>query len=385
MTDFSTSLVEPETPEISTQLDAPRASDETVSSKPPVPEEKEKPVSRMDALKKAAEDTAPKEPVAEKPKEAPAEKVADDKAQPEPKLEDKPVEDKAKPVEQERRQRDHIEAPAKFLPRAKELWINAPREVKAEVQRVLSEAEQEVSRHSEAAREYEPIRQYAEMAKQSGTTLDAALDRYVRMENALRSNPSEGFRGLLDNMQMTPVQAIGHVLAAYNVRPEQLIQHMSQSPEQYIPQQRQMQAQQQERQPDPELASVKQQLAQMQEQMTAEQVIRPFAAENPRYFELQEDIAFFLQSGKVPASLSPYDRLAAAYDLAVRIRPQEQRQTAPEQHTQAPVESRAGEDFGGTKSVRGAPASGVELTNARKGKLSRGDALKAAMAELGVA
>lgn len=380
MTDLSTALVEPETPDISTQLDAPRPSDETVGSKPPAPEEpKDKPVSRMDALKRAAEDTAPKEP--EKAKEAPAEPKPDDKAESEPKTEDKPVE--TKPVEQERRQRDHIEAPDKFLPRAKELWINAPREVKSEVQRVLAEADQEITRHSEAAKEYEPLRQYAEMAKQGGTTLDVALDKYVRMESTLRDNPTEGFRGLLDNMQMSPVQAIGHVLAAFNVRPEQLMQHLSQNPHEYTPQQRQ--AQPQERQPDPELSAVKQQLAQMQEQMTAEQVIRPFAAENPRYFELQDDIAFFLQSGKVPASLSPYDRLAAAYDLAARIRPQDQRQSAPAQTDQAPIESRAGDDFGGTKSVRGAPASGVETTNARRGKLSRGDSIKAAMAELGIA
>jgi hypothetical protein len=380
MTDLSTSLADDGSPELSTQLDAPRASDETLNAKPPV-EEKKPPESRLDAIKRAADDVAPKEAkeTAKEPEKAKEPAPASDDAP------EKPAEAEEKPKlpEQERRPaKDHIEPPAKFMPRSKELWINTPREVKADVQRVVAEAEAEVAKAGEAVKEYEPLRRYAEMAKQGGTTLDVALDKYVRMEQTLRTNPSEGFRGLLDNMQMTPVQAIGHVLAAYNVRPEQLMQHLSQNPHEYTPQQRQQMAAQQERQPDPEVATLKSELAQIREQMTAAQIIEPFAAANPRYYELQEDIAFFLNSGKVPASLSPQDRLAAAYDMAVRISPQSSYEPAPaQQGTQAPIESRAGDDFGGTKSVRGAPASGVNTTSKSKSKMSREEAIRLAMAD----
>lgn len=388
MTDLSTGLAEPETPEYSTRLDAPRPSDETVSTKAPETEVKPDPKlakeSRLEAIERAAKDVAPAKEEPEKV-EAPA-KEADATKESEAKPEE--AKEAAPKPEDRPREKNHIDPPAKFLPRSKELWINTPREVKADVQRVIAEAEAEVSTHREAAKEYESIKPFAEMAKAGGTTLDAALGAYTRMEQTLRSNPTEGFRGLLDNMQITPVQAIGHVLAAYGVRPEQLLRHMSENPAAYTPQQQPQIASrqpQQERQPDPEVAALKSELSQIREQMTAAQIIEPFAAENPRYYELQEDIAFFLNSGKVPTSLSPSDRLAAAYDMAVRLSPPLQRQPAPAQEDQAHTTSRAGEDFGGTKSVRGAPASGVETTSARRGKLSRTDALKAAMSELGIA
>src|SRR3546814_11090392 len=59
----------------------------------------------------------------------------------------------------------------------------------------------------------------------------------------------------------------------------------------------------------------------MQEQQFAATIIDPFKRDHPRYAELEQDIAFFLQSGKIPTSLSPSDRLAAAYDMAERINP----------------------------------------------------------------
>src|SRR3546814_16478641 len=59
----------------------------------------------------------------------------------------------------------------------------------------------------------------------------------------------------------------------------------------------------------------------MQEQQLAATIIDPFKRDHPRYAELEQDIAFFLQSGKIPTSLSPSDRLAAAYDMAERINP----------------------------------------------------------------
>jgi hypothetical protein len=385
MTDYSTSLAEPEAPEYSTQLDAPRPSDETVKTQEPAEEPKAPPTkeSRLDTIKRAAEEVAPKkeEPATKEP-EAKEEKPAAEEAKAEP----EPAPKQAPPENE--RGKAHIEPPSKFLPRAKELWINTPREVKAEVARVTAEAESEIQRHSEAAREYEPLREYAEMARKGGTDLKTALDRYVGMETALRDNPTQGFRGLLDNMGLRPEQAIGHVLAAYGLNPAQLVQHITGNPGAYAVQQGQPQQQPRENQ---EVAALRQQMEQMQARLHSDNierdVIAPFAAEHPRYYELQEPIANLLQSNMIPQSLSIHDRLAAAYDMAVRIHsPSKQYAPAPESQEPVTTEAgRAGTDFGGNKSVRGAPASGVETTSKVRGKLSRTDALKAAMAELGIA
>ena len=89
------------------------------------------------------------------------------------------------------------------------------------------------------------------------------------------------------------------------------------------------------------------------DQMTTS-IITPFAAANPRYHELEGDIAFFLTSGKIPASLSPQERLEAAYDMAVRINPASS--SVSSQASEKPAVAKpAPSDDAGAKSIRGAP------------------------------
>jgi hypothetical protein len=100
---------------------------------------------------------------------------------------------------------------------------------------------------------------------------------------------------------------------------------------------------------------LEQTINEMRQEKAAAEIINPFRAANPRYDELQDDIAFFLQSGKIPASLSPQERLETAYDMAVRINPTSaveatQVQEAPAAKTERPAKLDAG-----TKSIRGAP------------------------------
>ena len=390
-----------EAPETSTQLDEQRQPDAANAHKP-----QDEPQSRMDAIKRAVSDVEKAEPAAkEKPDEGetdkPVEKV-DEAEKPVDKEKAQTDDEGAEKAGDERRPGDNqradekqrrapIEPPENFLPRAKELWHNTPHEVRSELTRVLSEAQNEASTAREATAEYEAIKPFAEMARQSGTTLDKALSEYVRMENELRENPASGFRALMQNMGMSPPQAIAHILAAFNVQPERLAAHIQQDPNAYTalaprPQQHQQQHQPQPQQVNPEVEQLRRQVAQMQTQTLEATVIAPFANENPRYYELQGHIAKLLQSDIVPANLSLHDRLAAAYDMAVRLSPSTHREAAPASDIAPTVsESRAGDDFGGTKSIRGAPASGVDTTNRRKGKVSRSEAIAAAMSDLGIA
>lgn len=308
-----------------------------------------------DAPKEEAEPKAEKPEEKAEPKEEKAEKARDEKGKFAPKEEPKAEAEQPKQETQEERQAKdkprHPEAPQRFMPRAKELWPNVPNEVKAEVARMTQDHENEVRQ----AREFiQPLVRYHHIATQSGTTLHEALDRYVNMEQALRSNPTEGFKALLANMEMQPQQAISHILKAFGVSPQALAQHIAQDERSYIaPEVRQ------QPQDDPRVAELQGQLAQERAERVRTSVIEPFMQTHPRYQELEQDIAFFLQSGRIPANLSQMERLEAAYDMAERINPASNVAPAPSRDTGLVEEARshAVSDLGGTKSVKTAPGS----------------------------
>jgi hypothetical protein len=164
---------------------------------------------------------------------------------------------------------------------------------------------------------------------------------------------------------------------------------MQQAPHEYSPlaQRPVQQAPQQpaQQQANPEIMELKQQLQRMQEQQTADNVIKPFIEDgHDRYYELQEDIAFFLQSGKIPSTLSPRERLEAAYDMAERINPSshyQPPQTTPDVDPES-QHRRAEPDLNGTKSVKGAPNGGMD-SPPKRFKSTR-DAVKAAMSANGM-
>lgn len=396
MDQLSTDMTEQVAPERSTQLnpqnDAPAANAPEEGDNAETKEARSVKETRLETIKRAAEDVekaVKPEPAKEEAKDAPKEPA--EKAEAEPaKAEEKPEAPKeTEEARAERQKRPIIEPHPKMLPRARELWVNVPHEVRSEVARITAEAEQEAEQAREATKEFEAVKPFAEMARQSGTTLDQALNRYVQMEQTLRQDPTAGMRNLIQNMGMTPQQAIGHIAAAFNVTPDRLGQHMMADPNAYTALAPQSQARQQV-QSDPKVERLEQQIAQMRAEQQANHVttniIEPFARENPRYYELQPTIASFLKSDMIPASLSAYDRLAAAYDMAVRISPSAPKaQPASDLSDALAPDGRAGNDFGGNKSVRGAPASGVDISSRRKGKMSRGEAIEAALSELGIA
>lgn len=253
--------------------------------------------------------------------------------------------------------RDRPEPPARFLPRAKELWRNTPNEVQSEVSRIVREHETEVQQYREAAQEMEEIKEYRALGKQHGVSLKQALDNYVGIERKFAEAPPEGFRQLLSNLNMQPQQAISHILRAFNVPPQALAAHISQDPNSYVSRfQPQPQAQPQH---NPEVDTLKQQLMDMQTQMAHQQYVEPFIQDHPRYHELEQDIAFFLQSGKIPANLSPAEKLAAAYDMAERINPSSNVSSFSPKQTSS--ESRVDEDFNGSKSIKSSPGNVLEV------------------------
>lgn len=274
--------------------------------------------------------------------------------------------------------RRHVEVPRNFLPKAKELWRNTPAIVQQEIERITHDHETELQQHREATERYAAVKDYDDLARSNGRDLRQSLARVVEIETALAKNPIAGLNRILQ--EVGPRKPDGQPFSLYEVAA-----HIVQSgPQGY--QQMVAQAQQapQQRQADPEVASLKEELASVKSQMTATQIIEPFARENPRYYELQDDIAFFLQSGRIPASLSPNDRLAAAYDMAERINPPSHvSPTANDQGLDPQTTRRADDGFSGSKSIKSAPGSVSDDAEAEaKGDESIRDSLLKTMRRL---
>ena len=257
------------------------------------------------------------------------------------------------------------DAPARFSPDAKAAWVTAPEPVKAEVTRAIKEMEAGIEKHRASAEAFEPVRKYADMARQGGTTLDKALEAYVGMENMLRQDPIKGLNAVCENMGLSLRDVAAHVLG--------------QTPDQTASQSdatvRELKA---------EIAALKQQVggvtqtfAQQRENATIEQ-ITAFASkpEHARFDELADDIAFFLQSGKT-------QDLSEAYALAERLNPAPASAPAPQTAAiPAPAPDLTAQTRKGSLSITGAPSPGSNPAN-RQPSSSIKDALKRAQAAAG--
>lgn len=320
----------------------------------------EKPAKDKEAAKDAEPAKADADQKAAKESDAKAEKAAADKDAA------APDGDAAAKVTEADKARGHIEPPKNFLPDAKETWRNTPRAVQRDIENTIRTYEEKVATFTEASTRYEPLREYDELVRANGREgLHETLAEVKDLEDMMGKNPIAALNQVLQ--RAGPRKADGQPVSLFEVA--QYIVNQGQEGYQATLAQSQ-QPQQQQQQENPEVARLQQQLAQMQEQQLAETVITPFKAEHPRYEELQEDIAFFLRSGKVPASLSPSDRLAAAYDMAVRINPASHDTAAPAKDDPDPA-GRADEDFSGSKSIKSAPgAVSPDMQPERSGSIS---------------
>lgn len=262
--------------------------------------------------------------------------------------------------------RGHHEPPARFLPKEKELWANVPNPVKAAVVRLSQEHETELTQYRASHDEWTKLDKFHQMAKGHNTSINDALERYTAVDGLLHSKPIEGIRQVLATVGITPQQYAEFIMknpqaaqAPAQRAPDPQVQHQS-----------------------TEIKALKTEIESMRHEQAARSIIDPFRAANPRYDELQDDIAFFLSSGKIPASLTPQERLEAAYDMAVRINPTSS-VSQPPAH-QEPVDvSRVPSPDAGTKSVRGAPEAGISQDKGKASKNNR-DAVRKAFDGLGI-
>lgn len=269
-----------------------------------------------------------------------------------------------------------IKAPDKFLPDAKEVWHNTPHIVRRDIENMVREHKAEIQQAREVSERYEAIRDFDELARQNGRDLRESLIRVNQIENMLQSNPIAGLNQIL--LEAGPRKPDGQAISLFELA-QFVVQKGQQGYHEMVRAQPQQQ-QQGQQQASPEVEQLRQQVAQMREQQVAATVIEPFKAEHPRFDELSNDIAFFLNSGKIPQGLSPVDRLAAAYDMAARINPGSNVEQAAQEETEpAQTEPRVVKNSGGSPSTRGAPPSGAKNGSKARRALSKDDAIDKAM------
>jgi hypothetical protein len=190
-----------------------------------------------------------------------------------------------------------IETPAWLAdPAAKAAWTNVPAPVQAQVSRRIGELENGLTQYRQR---YEPLAQFDDMARQSGTDLASALASYTGIEQALRSDPIGGLNSICQNLGLDLRQVAAHVMG------------------QPFDQNQQTQAMQQEisrlRQVEQQFHSF-QTAAQTKAEQEAQKTVEKFAADHPRFNELTREIGWALKNGLA-------EGLEDAYQYAERLKP----------------------------------------------------------------
>ena len=111
--------------------------------------------------------------------------------------------------------------------RAKAEWGAAPESVRAEVWRMHKEYSTYAQKLRGDAEAFAPVKQYHELARSHGTTLQKALSNYVGIEDKLRTDPIGGLDVIVNNLNLrTPEgQRIGLRDIAWHVLNQTPDQH----------------------------------------------------------------------------------------------------------------------------------------------------------------
>lgn len=329
------------------------------------PEEKPDPKKPEKVEKEARPDKKPKA----------EDKTEDDKPEDDGEADEKPASKKTEEDKPTKKGKVFHPAPDDFLPTAKEQWKNVPHEVRSEVYRKFSEAQETSERLTQQVERYENIRDFDELAQQNGRDLRESLMRVHHIENLLQTNPLAGLSTIL--LEAGPRKADGQPYSLFEVASAVV----KMGPDGY---QRAVAQSQQQQQPDhtQEAEELRARVAALETEAKFVPVIERFKSNHPRYDELEGAIAKLLQSGMVPASLAPDEKLSAAYDMAVRLNPTSHDDPQEEEEEEPAPERRAGKDFGGSRSIKGSPPTGSSRAKPNAKVMSRDEAIDKAMAAL---
>lgn len=272
----------------------------------------------------------------------------------------KPNEVAAKPEAKPAAPANIDEAPSRLSPEAKAAWATLPPAVKADVHRTIREMEGGIEKYrTEATRWQTDVAPYEQLAQQYGMDIKGVLADYEGMARMMATNPVQVFDTLAKRhgftLQDVAANVLGQDLDEYAKQTSQEIARLQQE--------------------NMELRRQTQTYTQRQQQ-EVQSFIADFAVRNPRYSELEPQIAGILRSGLVTAT-EPRMRLQEAYEIADRLKPAPR--TAPAPQTPAIAD----QTRKGQLSITGAPGSGSNPAN-RKTPASAREALDRAFDQFGL-
>lgn len=252
------------------------------------------------------------------------------------------------------------EPPARLSAEAKAQWAGLPPAVKADVHRTIREMQGGIEKYrTEATRWQTDVAPYETLAQQYGMDIKGVLADYEGMARMMATNPVQVFDTLAKRhgftLQDVAANVLGQDLDDYAKQTSQEIARLQQE--------------------NMELKRQTQTYTQRQQQ-EVQSFIADFAVKNPRYGELEPQIAGILRSGLVTAT-EPRMRLQEAYEIADRLKPAPR--TAPAPQTPAIAD----QTRKGQLSITGAPGSGSNPAN-RNTPASAREALDRAFDQYGL-
>ncbi|ODT18154.1 MAG: hypothetical protein ABS57_06605 [Mesorhizobium sp. SCN 65-12] len=111
------------------------------------------------------------------------------------------------------------EAPSRFSPDAKEEWATTPKSVRAEITRTTREMEKGFEKHRAGAQSWEGVRQFDEIARRNGGSLQASLAKVVEIEQAFARDPVDGLHRICSHLGIDMHQLASKVA---QMQPEQI-------------------------------------------------------------------------------------------------------------------------------------------------------------------
>lgn len=238
-----------------------------------------------------------------------------------------------------------VKPPPGFSPTAKVVWDKETlsKDEWEAVKRDIAKRNDEVGKGFEKLAEYKPIERYVELAKQSGTTLDRALENYIGIEQDLRRDFIGGISRICQNQGISPLALANQILARNGVAPSE--EHAG----------NQLQAHQQAPvDPNAIAKSVREQIRAEQIQEEVTRSIKQFGGDpKNQFFEnVRMDMTRLLQAGSAETLEDAYDKACWA-NPEIRSLLIKQQQTAPSDPSAkaaAATQARAA-----SKSITGSP------------------------------
>ncbi|MBN9550849.1 MAG: hypothetical protein J0H31_18770, partial [Alphaproteobacteria bacterium] len=178
------------------------------------------------------------------------------------------------------------DAPARFKSDAAAMqeWGKTPAPVQAAIHRTVRELEKGIEQHRADAQAFNEVRAFDDLAKKSGTTMQAAMSNYVGIEMMLRQDPIAGLNQIANNMGFSLREVAAHI--------------MGQQPDQV------------QSQNDATIRELRQQIAKLEQsiggvnntlsqqaQTVLEKQLTDFSSEHPRIEELSDEIVRQINAG----------------------------------------------------------------------------------------